>query len=257
MLFVIDIGNTNIVLGLFDKDELSHSWRYSSDVNKTSDEYGLMLKNIMHYNQIRPDQVKGAIISSVVPKLSHTIPKMIKNYFDIDPIEVGVGTKTGINIKYDNPHEVGSDRIVNSVAAHELYGGPAIVVDMGTAISFDVVDEKGSYLGGAISPGIQSASDSLFTKASRLAKVELEVPDRVIGKTTNESLQSGIVLGYISLIDGLIERISSELGKEIEDMNIIATGGFTRLILKNSKHIKYIDNELTLKGLKIIYEKNS
>lgn len=257
MLLVIDIGNTNIVLGIFDKDELKYSWRLASDLNKTSDEYGLILRSLMESKGLGQEAIKGVIISSVVPKLSHTIPKMCKNYLGLDPLEVGVGTKTGINIKYDNPREVGTDRIVNSVAGFRLYGGPAIIVDMGTAISFDVIDEEGSYLGGAISPGIQSAADSLFVKASRIPKVELEVPKKVIGKTTNESLQSGIVFGYISLIDGLIEKIAAEMGLALDQINVIATGGFTRLILENSKFIKHIDNDLTLKGLKLIYEKNN
>ena len=256
MLLVIDIGNTNIVFGIYKDDQPINSWRISSETSKTSDEYGMVFLNILAHNKIRPEDIHGAIISSVVPKLSHTIPKVCTNFFSVEALEVGVGTKTGINIKYDNPKEVGSDRIVNAVAAHEIYKGPAIIVDMGTAISFDVIDEKGSYLGGAISPGIESAANSLFMKASRLPKVELEVPKRVIGKTTNESLKSGIVLGYISLIDGLIERISEEMELNIEDIQVIATGGFTRLILENSKYIQHIDNELTLKGLKIIYDKN-
>lgn len=256
MLLVIDIGNTNIVFGIYKNDELINSWRISSETSKTSDEYGMIFLNILAHHSIKPEDIHGAIISSVVPKLSHTIPKVCSNFFSVEPLEVGVGTKTGINIRYDNPKEVGSDRIVNSVAAYEIYKGPAAIVDMGTAISFDVIDEKGTYLGGAISPGIESAANSLFMKASRLPKVELEVPKRVIGKTTNESLKSGIVLGYISLIDGLIERISEEMELNIEDIQVIATGGFTRLILENSKYIKHIDNELTLKGLKIIYDKN-
>lgn len=256
MILVIDVGNTNIVFGVYQEDKLVGSWRLASELSKTSDEYGLAFKNILAYNGINSEDINGAVISSVVPKLLHTIPKVCQNYFGVDPVIVGVGTKTGINIKYDNPHEVGSDRIVNSLAAHTVYGGPAIIVDLGTAISFDVIDERGSYLGGAISPGIESASNSLFMKASRLPKVELEIPKKVIGKTTLESLQSGIVLGYICLIDGLIERMAEELGYEIEDLNIIATGGFTRLILENSKHIQHIDNDLTLKGLKIIYDKN-
>lgn len=257
MLLLIDIGNTNIVLGIEDKGEIVKSFRIASDQNKTTDEYGFLIKTLLTSNQVDLTKLEAVVISSVVPKLSFTIPKVIRTYLGIKVIEVGVGTKTGIEIRYDNPREVGSDRIVNSLAAYEIYGGPAIIVDMGTAISFDVINEKGAYLGGAIAPGIESASNSLFTRASRLPKVELERPKKAIGKTTNQSLQSGIVLGYISLIDGLVERLAAEMELSLDDVKVIATGGFTDLILNETKHIEYIDPNLTLKGLKFIYEKNS
>lgn len=256
MLLAIDIGNTNIVLGVFEGESLVHQWRISSSLDKTTDEYGLIFRDLFSAHNIHYKDIEDIIISSVVPKLSHTIPSVCKRYIGIEPINVGVGTKTGMNILYDHPQEVGGDRIVNSVAAYNLYGGPSIIVDMGTAISFDVIDEKGQYLGGAIAPGIGISSDALFERTSRLPKVDLVEPEKAIGKTTVQSMQSGIVYGYIGLIDGIIERLSEELGLSPKNLAIVATGGFTRLITKNSKYIKNYDLELTLKGLKIIYDRN-
>lgn len=256
MLLVIDIGNTNIVFGVYDGDELTHYWRISSDTDRASDEYGLILRQLLNVNDLEYGDIDDVIIASVVPKLTHTIPTMCERYLNITPLIVGTGTKTGINIRYDNPKEVGADRIVNSVAGYEHYGGPLIIVDIGTAISFDVLNEKGDYLGGAIAPGIGIASDALFMRTSKLPKVELTDPTRVIGRTTIQSMQSGIIFGYIGLIDGMIERILEEMGTTEENTKVLGTGGFSRLIIQQSKYINELDIMLTLKGLKIIYEKN-
>lgn len=257
MLLGIDIGNTNIVIGVFEGDELIHNWRIASDLQRSSDEYGLIFRQLLEIHGLGYEDVDDVIISSVVPKLTHTIPAVCSRYIGKEPMMVGVGTRTGINIRYDNPKEVGGDRIVNSVAAYELYGGPIVVVDMGTAISFDVIDEKGHYQGGAIAPGIGIASEALFTRTSKLPKVDLIDPVVAIGRTTVESMQSGIVYGYIALIDGILEKIAEEMEIPIDQLNVVSTGGYTRLIAQNSKYIVEIDPELTLKGLKIIYDKNS
>lgn len=257
MLLGIDIGNTNIVIGVFEGDELIHNWRIASDLQRSSDEYGLIFRQLLEIHGLGYEDVDDVIISSVVPKLTHTIPAVCSRYIGKEPMMVGVGTRTGINIRYDNPKEVGGDRIVNSVAAYELYGGPIVVVDMGTAISFDVIDEKGHYQGGAIAPGIGIASEALFTRTSKLPKVDLIDPVVAIGRTTVQSMQSGIVYGYIALIDGILEKIAEEMEIPIDQLNVVSTGGYTRLIAQNSKYIVEIDPELTLKGLKIIYDKNS
>ncbi|MDO5717484.1 MAG: type III pantothenate kinase [Tissierellia bacterium] len=254
MLLVIDIGNTNIVFGIYKGDELVHNWRISSNNQSSSDEYGLILRQLLNVNGINFEDINDIIMASVVPKLTHTIPTMCERYIGLKPLIVGAGIKTGINIKYDNPKEVGADRIVNSVAGFDLFGGPLIIADVGTAISFDVINEKGDYLGGAIAPGIGIASDALFMRTSKLPKVELMEPENAIGKTTIQSMQSGIVFGYIGLIDGIIERLKKEIpGGEAE---VIGTGGFSRLISQKSKYISRTDPLLTLYGLKLIYEKN-
>ncbi len=229
MLLGIDIGNTNIVIGVFEGDELIHNWRIASDLQRSSDEYGLIFRQLLEIHGLGYEDVDDVIISSVVPKLTHTIPAVCSRYIGKEPMMVGVGTRTGINIRYDNPKEVGGDRIVNSVAAYELYGGPIVVVDMGTAISFDVIDEKGHYQGGAIAPGIGIASEALFTRTSKLPKVDLIDPVVAIGRTTVQSMQSGIVYGYIALIDGILEKIAEEMEIPIDQLNVVSTGGYTRL----------------------------
>lgn len=257
MLMVIDIGNTNIVFGLFNGEELVYNWRISSDKEKTSDEYGLIVRQLLHANGLEFSDIKDVIIASVVPNLMHTVPNMCLRYMNIEALVVGVGTKTGMRIKYDNPKEVGADRIVNAVAGYRIYGGPLIIVDIGTAISFDVVDSQGDYLGGAIAPGIGIASESLFMKTSKLPKVELTTPSRVIGRSTIESIQSGVVLGYIGLIDRVNREIARELNLPIEEITIIGTGGYSKLIASKSETIQKIDKMITLYGLKMIYEMNA
>lgn len=256
MLLVIDVGNSNIVFGVYRGRELIYDWRISTAKEKTSDEYGLTFEQIFKYHGICIDDISDIIISSVVPNLMHTLPNMSRKYFKKEPIVIGPGVRTGMNILYDNPKEVGADRIVNSVAAYEKYGGPAIIVDIGTAITFDVVNKKGDYLGGVICPGIRISADALFMRTAKLPKVEIVKPDRVIGKSTNESIQSGMVHGFIGMIDYIIEKIVEETGLDLSEFKIIGTGGFSQLITNESKYIQKTDKLLTLEGLRIIYGRN-
>lgn len=256
MLLVIDVGNTNIVFGVYKLKELLYNWRITSDKDRTSDEYGLLFDQIFKFNGLRVEDVKDIIISSVVPPLMHTLPTMSRRYFNIEPIVVGPGIKTGIDIKYDNPKEVGADRIVNAVSGYEKYGGPLIIVDSGTAITFDAVAEDGSYLGGVITPGIKIASEALFSRTAKLPRVEIAKPEKVIGKNTVNSIQSGLVYGYIGMIDYVLEKIIEEMNYKEKDVKVIATGGFSSLISSESKYIDIIDGLLTLEGLRIIYERN-
>ncbi|MDY6065293.1 MAG: type III pantothenate kinase [Finegoldia sp.] len=256
MLLAIDIGNTNIVFGVFNDENLVFEWRISTDKNKTSDEYGLLFKQVLAYSNIKDDNVGQIIIGSVVPDLTSTIVRAMSRYFKIKPMIVDSDTYIGIANKYTNPEEVGVDRLINCVAAFNIYKGASLVVDIGTAISFDYINENGEYLGGAIAPGLGIAAQALFSKTAKLPKIELEKPESFIGTTTEQSMQSGLVNGYIGLVDYLIEGMLKEKQKSESDVNIIATGGFSKLIMQSSRYIKKIDKMLTLEGLKIINDLN-
>jgi len=253
MILAIDIGKTNIVLGIIDKKKILNFWRIGTDKLKTSDEYGILIRNLFKYHNVKINDISGSIISCVVPALQGVFIESIKKYFKHDPVVVGPGIKTGMPILYKNPQEVGADRIVNAIAAYDEYETSLVIVDFGTATTFDCVSKKGEYLGGVITPGILISSEALFGSASKLPNVELRKPDNIIGKTTIQSIQSGLIFGYAGLVDGIVERIKSELGDQTK---VIATGGLAGLIALESKTIEKIDEHLPLKGLWLIYERN-
>ena len=250
----MDIGNTNIKTALFDGMETVQYWRISTNRNMSSDEYGILLMNLFAHHHIAVSDISGIMISSVVPQINFTILHMCRSYFGMDPLMIGPGIKTGINIKYENPRELGSDRIANAVAAYELYGGPCITIDFGTATNFGVISEKGEFLGGAICPGLKLAAEALTERTAKLPRFELTKPESVIGKNTVSNMQSGIVFGYIGQINYLVERMKKELGAP--DAKVIATGGLAVLVAGESNVIDVMDGLLTLKGLRLIYHKN-
>ena len=257
MILLVDVGNTNIVLGVHKDNEYIASWRISTDPNKTSDEYGIQVMQLFSQNNLDAKEVKGIIISSVVPNIMHSLENMIRKCFSIEPIIVGPGIKTGINIKYDNPKEVGADRIVNAVAAHDKYKRDLIIIDFGTATTFCAITEKGDYLGGNICPGIQISADALFERAAKLPRIELEKPKSVICKNTVTSMQAGIIYGYIGKVEYIVKRMKKEmmdLGEK--EPFVLATGGLAKLVYSETDVIDEVDRKLTLEGLKILYEKN-
>lgn len=257
MILLVDVGNTNIVIGVYNEKEYIAGWRISTDSKKTSDEYGIQLVQLFHQNDLNPKGVKGIIISSVVPNIMHSLENMVKKIFEIDPIIVGPGVKTGINIKYDNPKEVGADRIVNAVAAHDKYNKDMIIIDFGTATTYCSVTKEGNYLGGCICPGLRIASDALFDRAAKLPRVELELPKSIICKNTVTSMQAGILYGYIGQVEYIVNKTKKEMMEMgLEEPLIIATGGLANLIAKSTAVIDKVESGLTLEGLRIIYEKN-
>ena len=262
VLLAIDVGNTNVTLGLFDGRTLVHQFRMESARGRTADEYAIFVRQLLAMHDVDPKRLVAAIVASVVPTLTDTIVELVKRAFKINPMVVGPGMKTGVAILIDNPREVGADRIVNAVAAHERclpkdggaqpeYG--VIVVDFGTATTFDVVSPKGEYVGGVICPGILISADALFTRAAKLPRVEVTRPPRAIGKNTQHAMQSGLFYGYVALVDGMVARLRSELSYPVK---VLATGGLARLIAPASETLEEVEEDLTLVGLRILYERN-
>ena len=253
MILVVDVGNTNIVMGIFKGEKLISNWRISTSSERTSDEMGLLLLQFFNHAQVNPNDVKDVIISSVVPPVMYALELAINKYINSEPLIVSSKIKTGINILYDNPKEVGADRIVNAVAALKLYGGPIIIVDFGTATTFCAITADGDYLGGVICAGIKISMDALFARAAKLPRVELVRPNKIIGKNTIESMQAGAIYGYAGQVDYIVSKMQEEMGG---DVKIVATGGLARLIAQESKSITEINGKLTLEGLRLIYEMN-
>ena len=253
MLLALDVGNTNVVLGLFSGRDLRHHWRIATRREGTSDEYSMLIEGLFSLEHVQRREVRAAVISSVVPSLQATLKEMVEKSFGVTPLLIEPGIKTGMPILYDNPKEVGADRIVNAVAAIERYGKPAIVVDFGTATTFDVISERGEYLGGAIAPGISISAEALFRCAAKLPRIDIARPKEAIGKSTITSMQSGLYYGYLSLVEGMLARIKAEMGL---NPIVVATGGFAHLIVGSSALISHIDPLLTLEGLRILYERN-
>jgi len=253
MLLAIDIGNTDTTLGVFEGEELRATWHMATGIHRMADEYAILLLNLLHHQGLDTSDIKEAVLCSVVPPLVATFEELFQRYFRILPLVVEAGVKTGVRIRMDNPREVGADRIVNAAAAHHLYGGPIIITDLGTATTFDTVSREGDYLGGAIAPGIAAAAEALFIQAAMLPRVELTHPKRAIGTNTIAAMQSGIIFGYVGLIEGMVARIQQELG---EKTKVVATGGFAELIDKETAIIDVVNPNLTLIGLRLVYLMN-
>jgi len=265
MLLVLDVGNTNTVLGVYENSapgfagktgapRLMAHWRVATVMTHTVDEYGVLFRNLFAIGKVEAAEVRGIIISSVVPPMDSTLREVCERYFHLKPLFVEPGIKTGMPVLYENPQEVGADRIVNGVAAFEKFGGPCVVVDLGTATTFDAVSRKGEYLGGVISPGIGISARALYEHTSRLPLVDIRKPAKVIGTNTVGSIQAGLFFGYLGLVDGILERLINELGP---DTKVVATGGLASMIGDHSKYIKNVDDLLTLDGLRIIWERNN
>lgn len=253
MIFVIDVGNTNTVIGVYEDDTLRYHWRVETNRNKTDDEYGMIIKSLLQHEGLSFDQFDGIIISSVVPPIMFALEGMCKKYFGVKPLVVGPGIKTGLDIKYENPREVGADRIVNAVAGIHEFGSPLIIVDFGTATTYCYINEDKQYMGGAIAPGINISTEALYSRASKLPRIEITRPDGIIGKNTVSAMQSGILYGYVGQVEGIVSRIKAQ--SKVEPL-VIATGGLATLIANESTAIDIVEPFLTLKGLQLIYKRN-
>jgi type III pantothenate kinase len=253
MLLVIDVGNTNTVLGVYDGTSMLHSWRLTTERQRTTDEYGILCRNLFELANIGWDAITAIAVSSVVPPLNPILRRMAVVYFHVEPLFIDPAKNSGMPVLYEPPSDVGADRIVNAVAAFARHGGPCIVVDFGTATTFDAISRDGEYLGGVICPGIQISAEALFARAARLPRVEIKRPERVVGTSTVVSIQSGLFYGYVGLVDGILRRMRAELG---DDAHVVATGGLAALIGRESELIEAVEPDLTLDGLRLIYERN-
>jgi type III pantothenate kinase len=253
MLLAIDIGNTNVTVGVMEGEDIHATWRMATDINQMGDEYAALLLTLLEHHGISKSEITEAAMCSVVPPLVGTFEELLQQYFEVTPVVVRPGVKTGVRIVYPNPREVGADRIVNAAAANHLYKGPVIVVDMGTGTTFDIVNRDGEFIGGVIAPGIGIAAQALYTRTAALPRVELVAPEKAIGTTTVTAMQSGIVYGYIGLVEGLLRRVQSELS---EKALVVATGGYASLIASGTRMIDEINPDITLVGLKLIFDMN-
>lgn len=255
MILTLDVGNTNITCGVFDGDDLKACFRITTKMPRTSDEYGMMLCNLIEKNQIDVSDIKDAIICSVVPNVMHSLQGGVVKYLHITPLIVEAGIKTGIRITTANPQQIGADRIVDAVAAYELYGGPVLVLDYGTATTYDLVDENGAFLGGITAPGIRISAKALWEDAAKLPEIEIKKPDRILGKDTITSMQSGLVFGQIGQTEYIVRKVKEEMG--LDNIKVVATGGLGRIIAKETEAIDIYDPNLTLKGINLVYKKQN
>ena len=254
MLLTIDIGNSNITFGLYNgKKELQHHWRIKTDHGRLPDEYGIIMLGLMRHEGLHFRRIRGVVIGSVVPPLTQVFVRMVERFMEQSPLVVGAGVKTGVPIRYDSPRDVGADRICDAVAAFKMYGGPACVVDFGTATTFNAISAKGEYLGGAIAPGLGIASEALFSRTSKLPQVDLTRPPRAIGTNTVHAMQSGLIFGYVGIVESMVARFKAELG---DDVRVVGTGGLVRTIAKETNVIEIVNPWLTLEGLRLIWEMN-
>src|SRR3990170_99663 len=252
VLLAIDIGNTNVVLGVYDGEELLANWRVATDANRMPDEHAIILQSLLAYRGLSFADIGAVVLASVVPPLVTTYSEMFERYLNLEPLVVSPGIKTGVRVLYENPKEVGADRIANALAAHRLYGGPAVIIDFGTATTFDAINPKGDYLGGAIAPGINISAEALYTHAAKLPRIELVTPKVAIGRNTVSSMQSGLIFGYVGLVEGLIIRFK----RELEGAKVIATGGLAPIIARETTLIEIVNSQLTLEGLRMLYDLN-
>lgn len=253
MLFTIDMGNTNITFGVYKDETLLYHWRIKTDHGRMADEYGIIILGLMRHEGLKFDEIHGVAMASVVPPLTQVFVEMVERYIRHKPLLVEAGVKTGVQIRYDSPRDVGADRIVDAAATYKLYGGPACIVDFGTATTFDAITDKGEYLGGALAPGIGIAADALFSRTAKLPRVDLVRPPRAIGTNTIHAMQSGLIFGYVGLVEGMVARFRAELGP---DMRVIGTGGLAETIARETDVIEIVNPWLTLEGLRLIWEMN-